>query len=76
MVGPRPRGNLPQNRVEEVVDEFYALRVPSEDPVLDAVAAAIFLEDAFGVVLCDAEIDPAHMADRDALGRTLRRHLA
>ncbi|HHU40316.1 MAG TPA: hypothetical protein GXZ45_13665 [Propionibacterium sp.] len=64
------------HRVDAVLDEFYALRTPSGDPVLDAIATAIFVEDAFGVTLSDAEIDPAHLAGRDAVRHLLTRHLA
>jgi serine acetyltransferase len=43
--------------VDRAVAEYAALRDPAGDPELEAVKAAIFLEDAFDVVLSDAEID-------------------
>ncbi len=62
------------DRIDEVLDEFFALWTPSADPVLDAVKAAIFVEDAFGITLPDAEIDQAHLGSRAAARRTVTRH--
>ena len=62
------------DRIDVVLDEFYALWTPSDDPVLDAVATAVFVEDAFGVTLRDDEIDAAHLGDADAVRATLQRH--
>lgn len=64
------------DRIDELLDELYALWRTSGDAVLDAVLVAIFVEDAFGVTLSDAEIDPACLSDRAAVRGTLQRHLA
>lgn len=62
------------DRIDAVLDEFFSLRTPTGDPVLDAITSALFLEDAFGITLTDAEIDPAHLGDPDAVRVTLLRH--
>jgi hypothetical protein len=62
--------------VDQVLDEFYALPQASGEAVLDAVLTAIFVEDAFGVTLPDAEITPAHLSDRATVRATVLRHLA
>ena len=49
------------------------MRNPDTDPELEAVRAAILVEDVFGVVLSDAEIDPAVLADPSRRGRSGRR---
>jgi hypothetical protein len=48
--------------VEQVLRDYAALRRPDADPELEAVRAAILLEDVFDVALSDAEIDPAVLA--------------
>lgn len=70
-----PDGVL-QDQIDAVLDDFYTLHDTSNDPVLDAVLVAIFVEDAFGVTLAEAEIAPAHLSDRAAVRKTLQRHLA
>lgn len=59
------------DRIEPVLDELYDWWAPSDDPVLDALRAAIFVEDAFGITLTEDELDAAHLGDRDALRATL-----
>ena len=49
--------------VGQVLGDYDALRRPGTDPELEAVRAAIMLEDVFGITLSDAEIDPAVLAD-------------
>jgi predicted ATP-dependent Lon-type protease len=49
--------------VERVLQDFEALRRPDTDPELEAVRLAILLEDVFDIVLPDAGIDPAVLAD-------------
>lgn len=49
--------------VERVLQDFEALLRPDTDPELEAVRLAILLEDVFDIVLPDAEIDPAVLAD-------------
>lgn len=53
--------------VEQVLQDFEALRRPDTDPELEAVRLAILLEDVFDIVLPDAEIDPAVLADFSAV---------
>ena len=53
--------------VEQVFQEYAALREPDADPELKAVRAAILLEDVFEVTFPDAEIDPAVFADPAAV---------
>ena len=53
--------------VEQVLRDYEALRHPDADGGLEAVRAAILIEDVFDVVLSDADIDPAVLADASAL---------
>lgn len=53
--------------VEQVLLDYEAFRSPDIDPELEAVRAAILIEDVFGVVLSDAEIDPTVFADASAV---------
>jgi predicted ATP-dependent Lon-type protease len=53
--------------VEQVLRDYDGLRRPDTDPELEAVRAAILLEDVFDVLLSDAEIDPAVLADAHAV---------
>jgi hypothetical protein len=48
--------------VEQVLRDCEALRRPDADPELEAVRAAVLLEDVFGITLSDAEIGPAVLA--------------
>ena len=48
-----------RDRLEQVLQDFERLRDPRADPELEAVKAAILLEDVFGIRLSDADIDPA-----------------
>jgi hypothetical protein len=59
--------------VEQVLGDYHALRRPGIDPELEAVRAAILLEDVFGIVLSDAEIDPALLADSSAVAALVAR---
>jgi hypothetical protein len=53
--------------VAQVLRDYTALRRPDTDPELEAVRAAILLEDVFDIRLSDAEIDPAMLADASAV---------
>lgn len=53
--------------VEQILTDYDALRRPGTDPELEAVRAAIMLEDVFGITLSDAEIDPGVLADSPAV---------
>ncbi len=44
--------------VDAALEDYAGLRDPAGDPELEAVKAAIFLEDVFGVTLTDAQIAP------------------
>ncbi|MDN5851263.1 MAG: hypothetical protein L0K86_00190 [Actinomycetia bacterium] len=61
--------------IEQVLREHDALRVPESDPDLAAVSTAILIEDIFGLVLSDAEIDPTVLADRSAVTALVARLL-
>lgn len=53
--------------VEQILRDYDALRRPDTYPELEAVRAAILIEDVFGIALSDAEIDPAVFADASAV---------
>jgi hypothetical protein len=59
--------------VEQILRDYDALYRPDIDPELEAVRAAILIEDAFGVVLSDSEIDPAVLADARAVAALVNR---
>ena len=44
--------------IEQVLGEIESLRDPCADPELEAVKAAILLEDVFGIRLTDVHITP------------------
>jgi hypothetical protein len=49
--------------VERILAEDRAVRRPLPDPVLEALALAVLLEDAFGVTLADADLDAGLLSD-------------
>jgi hypothetical protein len=53
--------------IELVLRDYQALRRSDSDPELEAVRAAILLEDVFDIVLSDADIDLAVFADSSAV---------
>jgi len=55
-----------RNTVEQLLRDYHALRNPETDPELEAVRAAILVEDVFDVVLSDAEIDATVLGDASA----------
>lgn len=59
----------------QALDAFEALPTGGEDPELEAVKVAVFLEDVFGVTLSEADLDPRTLTGRDAVLGLLRRHL-
>ncbi len=59
--------------VEQILRDYDALRRPGTDPELEAVRAAILLEDVFGVTLSDAEIDAAVPVDASAVAALVAR---
>jgi hypothetical protein len=56
-----------------VLRDYDAVRQPVTDTELEAVCTAILVEDVFGVVLSDAEIDPAVLADPVAVDALVSR---
>ena len=58
--------------VEAVLADYLDLMDPAGDPELEAVKAAIFLEDALGITLGDAEIDPAVLGRPDLVRSLVR----
>jgi len=56
-----------RNTVEQLLRDYHALRNPETDPELEAVRAAILVEDVFDVVLSDAEIDATVLGDASAV---------
>lgn len=65
---------MDRERIVQVLQEWQALRVAGADPDLEAVGLAIVLEDVFGVMLSDDEIDLARLSDPDAVQDVLARH--
>ena len=65
------------DRADEQVDralaEYARLRDPAGDRHLEAVKAAIFLEDVFDVVLRDQEIDPDQLGTAEGMRAVLAR---
>ena len=59
--------------IEQVLRDYDALRRPGTDPELEAVRAAIMLEDVFGIALSDVEIDPAVLASSTAVAALVAR---
>jgi hypothetical protein len=59
--------------VEQILRDYQALRCPDADAGLEAVRAAILIEDVFDVVLSDADIDPAVFADPSAVAALVAR---
>jgi hypothetical protein len=56
-----------RNIVEQILRDYDASHCPGTDPALEAVRAAIMLEDVFGIALSDSEIDPAVLAGSSAM---------
>ena len=52
---------------EQALRNYAALRSTDTDPELEAVRIAILVEDLFDVVLSDAEIELAMLADASAV---------
>ena len=56
-----------------VLRDYDAVRRPDGDPELEAVCTAILVEDVFGVVLSDADVDPTVLADPAAVAALVSR---
>lgn len=50
-------------RPDLILAEFSHLRDANPDPVLETVRTALLIEDAFGITLTDAQIDPSVLGD-------------
>jgi hypothetical protein len=59
--------------VEQVLLDYNALRQPDADSELEAVRAAILLEDVFSLTLSDNEIDAAVLTDPSATAALVAR---
>ncbi len=60
-------------QVERALAEYARLRDPAGDPRLEAVKAAIFLEDVFDVVLREDQIDPDQLGTAEGMRAALAR---
>ena len=56
-----------------VLRDYDAARQPHTDSELEAVCTALLVEDVFGVVLSDAEIDPAVLDDPSVVAALVSR---
>jgi hypothetical protein len=61
------------SHAERVLREYQAMRDPAGDPALEAVKAAVFLEDVFGITLSETEIDPELLGTEAGMRAVLRR---
>jgi hypothetical protein len=64
-----------RERIDQILQEYEAVRDPSGDPELEALRAAVFVEDVFGISLTDAEITLDSLGTRDATRSVILRHL-
>ena len=60
-------------RVEQVLRELEEVRDAKGDPELEAVKAAILLEDSLGITLTDDDIDPSLLADPASVAQLVAR---
>jgi hypothetical protein len=63
----------PPELVEQVLRELEELRDPDGDPELEAVKAAVLLEDSLDVTLSDDDIDPQLLSDPDSVAALVER---
>lgn len=61
-----------RDQLDQVLGDFDDLRDPHADPELEAVKAAILLEDVFGIRLSDSDIDVA-LLPRGAMRKLVAR---
>jgi hypothetical protein len=61
--------------IAQILRDHDDLRPPGTDLELEAVRAAILLEDVFGITLSEDEIDPAVLADSRAMAVLVARLL-
>ena len=53
--------------LDRFLSEFERLRTQGADPALEAVRTAILVEDVFGIVLSDDQIDPRTLGSSESL---------
>lgn len=53
--------------IDRILGERALLRVVHEDPELQVIHSAIFIEDAFGVTLTDEQLESGFLDDPAAL---------
>lgn len=61
-------------RVTRLLRDHAAARRPGTDPVLEAIATAVLVEEVFDITLTDDEIDPVLLDDPAAVTALVRRH--
>jgi hypothetical protein len=61
--------------VDQILLEYDSVRDPAGDPELEALKAAVFVEDVFGIVLSDDEIDPEQLGSSGAMRAFVIRRL-
>jgi hypothetical protein len=66
---------LTSDQVDRILAEYDTLRTAVGDPELEALKAAVFIEDVFGVRLGDADIDPEQLCRADAMRALVLRKL-
>ncbi len=64
---------MDRDLIEQVLGDYAALRRGDSDPELEAVRAAILIEDVFNIILSDVEIDPVVLADVPAMAALVAR---
>ena len=64
---------MERDRADQILREYDALRDPAGDPDLEAVKAAVFVEDVFGITLSDAEIELGLLGSPAAIRALLAR---
>ena len=60
-------------RVEQVLRELEELRDPDGDPELEAVKAAVLLEDTLDLTLADEDIDPRQLGNPASVAQLVER---
>ncbi len=64
---------MDRDLIEQVLGDYAALHRGDTDPELEAVRAAILIEDVFNITLSDVEIDPVVLADVPAMAALVAR---
>lgn len=64
-----------EDGVDRILAEYLALLDVSADDELAALGAAIFIEDAFGIVVPEDLLTPAELSSEASRARTVRKLL-